>query len=44
VFKLKKCGIAIETVTETHGGAYAGRHARYVLRSPVDIIDTQEAA
>ena len=44
VFKLKKCGIIIETVTELHGGAYAGHHARYVLKSPVEIIETREAA
>ena len=44
VFKLKKTGLDIETVTEMHGGAYAGHHARYVLRSPVEIIEAREAA
>jgi hypothetical protein len=29
----------IETVRESHGGPYSGHHARYVLRSPVCVID-----
>ncbi len=33
-------GAAIETVTEKHGGAYAGTHARYVLRSSVTLLRT----
>jgi hypothetical protein len=44
VFKIKKLGINVETVTEMHGGAFAGKHARYVLRSPVQILETGEAA
>ena len=44
VYKLKKEGISVETVTEKHGGAFAGHHARYVLRSPVQILETEEAA
>jgi hypothetical protein len=43
-WKLRRQGVDIETVTEAHGGAYSGHHARYVLRSPVEIIETQEAA
>lgn len=35
VFKLRKAGILVETVTETHAGPFAGHHARYVLRSSV---------
>lgn len=38
VFKLKKRGIVIETVTEAHGGPYAGHHARYVLRSRIERL------
>lgn len=38
VFKLRKAGVTVETITENHGGAYAGHHARYVLRSPVTVI------
>ena len=38
VFNLRKMGISIETVTEPHGGTFAGNHARYVLRSKATII------
>lgn len=37
----------IETITEAHGGAYHGTHARYVLHSQVrraDPVETREAA
>src|SRR3954452_17196659 len=37
VHKLRKAGIVIETVRETHGGPFAGQHARYVLRSSITI-------
>jgi hypothetical protein len=33
-------GAVIETVTEKHGGPYAGTHARYVLRSNVVLLKT----
>ena len=29
--------VVIETLTEKHGGPYAGTHARYVLRSRVEV-------
>ncbi len=32
--------VIIETVTEKHGGPYAGTHARYVLRSMVTLLRT----
>ena len=38
VHKLRKLGIHVETVHERHGGTFAGRHARYVLRSVVQIV------
>lgn len=38
VLKLRRAGFDIETVNEKHGGAFAGRHARYVLRSPVNVV------
>ena len=38
VYLLRKAGIVVETIYEEHFGAYAGRHARYVLRSPVEIL------
>jgi hypothetical protein len=43
VLKLRKLGICIETIHEMHGGEFAGRHAKYVLRSEIGIIsDSQE--
>lgn len=39
VFLLRKAGLVIETVDENHGGAYSGSHGRYVLRSPVQVIE-----
>ncbi len=39
VHKLRKAGLAIETLDEAHGGAYSGSHGRYVLRSPVQVIE-----
>lgn len=39
VFNLKReHGLAIETVTEPHRGEFPGSHARYILRSAVEII------
>lgn len=35
VHDLRALGVPIETVTEAHGGPYAGFHARYVLRAVV---------
>jgi hypothetical protein len=32
-------GLSIETIDERHGGQFAGSHARYVLRSEVEIIE-----
>jgi hypothetical protein len=40
IFKLKRIyGLNIESITERHGGDYAGKHARYVLRSKVRFAD-----
>jgi hypothetical protein len=45
VHKLKRIhGLNIETITEMHGGEYAGKHARYVLRSRVHFADPADAA
>ncbi len=45
IWKLKtKHGIVIETIDEAHGGTFAGSHARYVLRSNVDVLRKMEAA
>ena len=37
-------GLDIETVEERHGGPFRGWHGRYVLRTPVEIIEREEAA
>ncbi|MFA4994176.1 MAG: hypothetical protein WC521_02605 [Bdellovibrionales bacterium] len=37
VHSLRKEGFRIETITEPHGGTFAGTHARYVLRTPVTV-------
>jgi len=44
VFNLRKRGIDVETKHETHGGAYSGHHANYVLRSPVEVVSVEYAA
>lgn len=36
VFKLRRRGIDIATITEKHDGPYAGHHARYILKSKVE--------
>jgi hypothetical protein len=38
VHKLRRAGLEIETVEERHAGPYPGRHARYVLRSAVEVV------
>ena len=43
IFKLRRAGIAVETITENHGGAYAGNHARYVLRTPLTVVQREAA-
>ena len=37
--KLRRRGFDIETINERHGGAYAGRHGRYILRSPITVLE-----
>ncbi|QRM31969.1 hypothetical protein JO965_13790 [Microvirga sp. VF16] len=43
VFRLRRQGIVVETITEGHAGAYAGTHARYVLRSAVEVLKVVRA-
>lgn len=38
VFNLRRTGLVIETVHESHGGRFPGSHARYVLHSVVSIM------
>lgn len=40
VHKLRKAGLLVETIDEGHKGPFAGTHARYVLRSPVSVLET----
>lgn len=42
-FKLRRAGVEIETVTEAHGGNFRGHHGRYILRSPVTVLEIQRA-
>ena len=44
VHKLRKAGLVIETIHEGHDGPFPGRHARYVLRSNVTVIDETDLA
>jgi hypothetical protein len=44
VFKLRRRGIDIATITEAHSGPYAGHHARYVLRSKVERLSPLQVA
>ena len=39
VFDLRHLGIKIETVRESHGGAFRGTHGRYVLRSNIKLVE-----
>lgn len=38
IFRLRGMGIFIETIDEPHGGTFPGHHARYILRSKVEIL------
>jgi hypothetical protein len=43
VFKLRRAGLNVETIDEKHGGTYRGEHGRYVLRTPVEVIEEVRA-
>ena len=38
VFRLRAQGFNVETIDESHGGSFAGSHARYVLRDDVTVL------
>src|SRR5688572_8473158 len=40
VHRLRRDGVAIETVEEKHGGPFSGRHGRYRLSSNVQVVKT----
>ncbi len=44
VHNLRRFGVAIETITELHGGDFAGNHARYVLLAKARVINEGAAA
>ena len=44
VHQLRRAGLVIETCDERHAGPYAGRHARYILRSAVEIVSISDSA
>lgn len=44
IFVLRGYGLTIETIHEPHGGPFSGTHARYVLHTPVTILQQKEAA
>jgi hypothetical protein len=45
VFKLRKRGLDIATLTVHHNGPFAGTHGRYILRSKVErLAELQVAA
>ena len=43
VHKLRRRGIHIQSIPESHGGPFAGRHVRYVLCSVVLLVPTATA-
>jgi len=43
VFKQRRQGLVIKTIHESHGGAFAGHHARYRLLSRVRVHDHGDA-
>lgn len=38
VHKLRKAGLIIETIHESHSGPYSGRHGRYALRTALSVV------
>lgn len=39
IWLLRGDGLVIETIDEPHAGSFAGTHARYVLRSAVEVLE-----
>lgn len=40
IFNLRtEYGLDIETVNEPHGGSYPGTHARYVLKTRIEVVE-----
>ena len=43
VHVLRELNVQIETITEKHGGPFKGTHARYVLHSKVQRVESEAA-
>jgi hypothetical protein len=43
MYRLRKGGLAVETITEGHAGPFSGSHGRYILRSEVNVIERVRA-
>ena len=43
VHKLRRAGLEIETLTETHGPPFPGHHARYILKTPLRVLANEAA-
>jgi hypothetical protein len=43
IYKLRKAGLVVETIHESHKGPFPGTHARYVLHSRVSVRQIEEA-
>ena len=39
IWLLRGEGVDVETIDEPHAGAFAGTHARYILRSTVEVLE-----
>ena len=44
VHRLRERGLVIETIHENHKGPFPGNHARYVIRSDIQILTENGAA
>lgn len=43
IFLLRRRGLDIETIDESHGGPFKGSHGRYVIRTPITVLATVRA-
>lgn len=41
VMVLRRGGVPVQTIDEKHGGAYSGRHGRYLLDVPVTVVSRE---
>lgn len=43
VHSLRKRGLSIDTIDESHAGPYSGTHGRYILRTPLRVLKAVSA-